>query len=124
MKKILIVEDDIELAESVKMFLEDEGYQVDWIIDYTALADKLKNSRPDLILLDYLLPKKDGITIAKLIRSDLSYKDLPIVMVAATQNIKKEAIRFGINEFVEKPFDIDKLLNVVGRYIQKTAIQS
>jgi DNA-binding response OmpR family regulator len=114
-KKILIVDDEVDLVETVRFPLEMEGYHV--LVSYNG-EDALNQARkenPDLILLDLMLPKLDGYEICRLLKSDDRYKHIPILMLTAKSQEKDMVlgIETGANEYITKPFDIRDLLKKV-----------
>ncbi|MBP1696063.1 MAG: two component transcriptional regulator, winged helix family [Deltaproteobacteria bacterium] len=114
-KKILIVDDEVDLVETVRFPLEMEGYHV--LVSYNG-EDALNQARkenPDLILLDLMLPKLDGYKVCQLLKSDDRYKHIPILMLTAKSQEKDMVLGMetGANEYITKPFDIRDLLKKV-----------
>ena len=120
-KKILVVDDEVDLVETVRFPLEMEGYQV--LVSYNG-EDALNQARkenPDLILLDLMLPKLDGYKVCRLLKFDERYKHIPILMLTAKIQEKDKALGMetGANEYITKPFDMDLLLQKVKGYLNK-----
>jgi DNA-binding response OmpR family regulator len=120
-KKILIVDDEMDLVETVRFPLEMEGYHV--LVSYNG-EDALNQARkenPDLILLDLMLPKLDGYKVCRLLKFDDRYKHIPILMLTAKTQEKDKAlgVETGANEYITKPFEIDDLLKKVKTYLNK-----
>lgn len=113
--KILIVDDDKTILEAIKILLEEEGFEVSVLNDGINLMKKIHSNIPNLILLDYRLPGKDGWEIAKLIKK--RQPEIPIIMISADNNIKKIA-EGKIEAFLAKPFDINILLALINRYLK------
>jgi CheY-like chemotaxis protein len=80
MQKILIVEDDNILAKAFNITLKDEGYETLVAVDGEDAIQKLKKFKPDLILLDLIMPKKSGEDVLKEIKSDEKFKDIPVLI--------------------------------------------
>jgi len=121
-KKILVVDDEPDLVETVRYPLEMEGYQV--LVAYNG-EDGLNQARkdgPDLIILDLMLPKLDGYKVCRLLKFDERYKHIPILMLTAKTQEKDKLLgkETGADEYMTKPFDIDKLLEKVKFYLSKT----
>ena len=116
-KIIFIVDDDPTLLESIQILLEDEGYAVVKNIDGLSLAENMKTTRPDLILLDLRLPGESGEAIAVRLKKDTQTKNIPIIMVSANHNAESIAKNAGTEDFIPKPFEIDMLLSKVKLYI-------
>ncbi|GAA3958650.1 hypothetical protein GCM10022246_10230 [Pedobacter ginsengiterrae] len=111
-KRILIADDDEGIVDAVTMILQVMGYEVDFTYDGGAVLDAVKN-KPDLILLDIWMSGHDGRDICKQLKSDPDFKEIPILMISASRDIKQSALDAGANDFMEKPFEMDSLLNKV-----------
>ncbi len=119
MKKILIVDDEQDIVESLKFVLEVSGYTC-----YTAYngEDGLKLAKellPDLIILDVMMPKINGYKISRLLKYDNKYKDIPIIMLTARSQTEDKLIgeETGVNEYITKPFELDQIVKKVEEYI-------
>ena len=111
-KRILIADDDEGIVDAVTMILQVMGYDVDFTYDGGAVLDAVK-TKPDLILLDIWMSGHDGRDICKQLKSDPDFKEIPILMISASRDIKQSALDAGANDFMEKPFEMDSLLNKV-----------
>ncbi|MBQ8168612.1 response regulator [bacterium] len=119
MKKILIVDDEQDIVESLKFVLE--------AADYTCYCayngeDGLKLAKelvPDLMILDVMMPKINGYKISRLLKYDNKYKDIPILMVTARSQEEDKLIgeETGVNEYITKPFDLNDVVNKVKQYL-------
>jgi two-component system alkaline phosphatase synthesis response regulator PhoP len=115
MKKILIVEDESGLAETLKMRFEANGYQADIAGDGQEALAKVRENRPNLILLDIMIPKIDGYKVCRILKFDEKYKNIPILMLTAkTQEEDKElGYSVGANAYLTKPFDTAELMQKI-----------
>ena len=120
MKKILIVDDELDIVESLKFVLEVSGY-----VCYTAFngEDGLRLAKeiiPDLIILDVMMPKINGYKISRLLKYDNKYKDIPIIMVTARSQLEDKMIgeETGVNEYITKPFELDAIVKKVEEYLK------
>ena len=106
--KILIVDDDASICESLKLYFEKEGYDVKIANDGAEGISYFKMYDPDLVLLDLMLPKKDGWQVCREIR-EMSSK--PIIMLTAKGDVfdKVLGLELGADDFVVKPFDSKEL---------------
>ncbi|MBI4067654.1 response regulator [Candidatus Gottesmanbacteria bacterium] len=116
-KHILIIDDDLEILEVIKIVLEEKGYEVTTLSDGNSLTQKLQLNIPDLILLDIWMSGIDGPEIAKSLKSDEKTKKIPIIMISANNEGARLAKEVQAEEFLAKPFDIDDLLNIVNKYL-------
>lgn len=116
-KNILIVEDDESILEVIKIILEESGYSTTTITGGNLLKKYLKNSTPDLILLDIWISGYDGREITRYLRSKEQTKNIPIVVISAHSEARKIAQSLKVDDFIAKPFDMDELLDKVGRLV-------
>jgi len=118
-KKVLIVDDEQDIVETIQFNLELENIECLTAYDGEEALLKAKGERPDLILLDIMLPKINGYKIARLLKFDEAYKHIPIIMLTARS--QKSDIELGettgADEYVTKPFDMDKLIGLINRYL-------
>jgi DNA-binding response OmpR family regulator len=117
MKKILIVEDDLSIAELEKDYLELEGFEVEICNNGVAGLNALKTSEYDLLILDVMLPKIDGFTILRTIREE---KDIPVLLVSAKkEDIDKiKGLSLGADDYITKPFNPSELVARVKSHIR------
>jgi DNA-binding response OmpR family regulator len=120
-KKILVVDDEVDLVETVRFPLEMEGFDV--LVSYNG-EDALNQARkesPDLIILDLMLPKLDGYKVCRLLKFDERYKHIPILMLTAKTQEKDKTLGMetGANEYITKPFEMDYLMEKVKAYLNK-----
>jgi DNA-binding response OmpR family regulator len=119
--KILVVDDEVDLVETLRFPLEMEGYDV--LVSYNG-EDALNTARkenPDLILLDLMLPKLDGYKVCRLLKFDERYKHIPILMLTAKTQQKDKLLgqETGADEYITKPFEIDELMKKIKAYLNK-----
>lgn len=120
-KRVLIVDDEQDIVESIKFTLELEDIECLEAYDGEEALSKAKKENPDLIILDVMLPKMNGYKIARLLKFDESYNNIPIIMLTARtqQNDIELGEETGANEYVTKPFDMDMLVTLVKKYLSK-----
>ncbi len=114
-KRILIVEDMPESLMILRIRLEANGYEVISATDGEEALNKARELRPDLILLDVMLPKMDGYTVCRLLKFDEEYEDIPIIMLTARGQEKDMAIgkNVGADMYFIKPYNHVKLLAAI-----------
>tara|TARA_B100001093_G_scaffold103676_1_gene95924 strand:+ start:965 stop:1651 length:687 start_codon:yes stop_codon:yes gene_type:complete len=110
--RVLIVEDEEALIEPLKYNFTKEGYIVDTAQDGEIALDKIFNKPPELILLDWMLPKISGMDLCKRIRNNKETKNIPIIMLTARgeENDRIQGLEMGADDYVTKPFSINELL--------------
>ncbi len=119
--RVLIIDDEPELVKAVEVRLKANGYDVEVAYDGKAGIDKAKEVRPDLILLDFVMPMMDGYEVARELMADIEIKQIPIVVLTASQqkDLKTRFREIGINAFIVKPFETSELLDMVNKYLSK-----
>ena len=114
---ILIIDDEQDIRELVAGILSDEGYETRTAADSDGAFREIESRQPSLLVLDIWLQgsKKDGLEILKIVKN--RFKDLPVIMISGHGNIETAvaAIKLGAYDFIEKPFQADKLVHLVGR---------
>ena len=114
MKKILVVDDEPEILSLIKLALEQARYEVVTCDDGKAAWDLLVSAKPDLLILDVMLPGLDGYTIQQKISQEPSTKDMPIIVLTSMEPTKTLFRKFPqVTAFMTKPFKIDELLENV-----------
>jgi DNA-binding response OmpR family regulator len=118
-EKILILDDDKDILEILTLILTESGYEILSLSNGKKIFEELKNFEPKLILMDVMLGDMDGLEICKSIKSKIQYKDLPVILISATHDMKEFLHLPGApNDYLEKPFDIDVLLSKVEKYLK------
>ncbi|WP_294799124.1 response regulator transcription factor [uncultured Eubacterium sp.] len=117
--KILVVDDDLNICELLKLYLENEGYVVFTANDGQEAVDMFQNKTPDLVLLDIMLPKKDGWQVCREIRKTSS---APIIMLTAKGETfdKVLGLELGADDYVVKPFDAKEVMARVKAVLRRT----
>ncbi|KPL13684.1 MAG: hypothetical protein AMS26_13430 [Bacteroides sp. SM23_62] len=118
-EKILIIEDELDLVRGIKMNLVDEGYEVDYALNGKVGLEKALKEKPDLILLDIMLPGMDGLEICKELRRNKV--DIPILMLTAKgEEIDKViGLEIGADDYISKPFSIRELLARIKAHLRR-----
>ena len=129
-EKILVVDDDPDILDGITMILESKGYQVIGVRNGLECLASLRVQRPDLIVLDLLMPKKDGFAVYKDLQEPqwTQYKDIPILILTS---VREEASRrryeletgqeLRVDDYLEKPFLPDVLLQRIEKLINREA---
>ncbi|MEW8385207.1 MAG: response regulator, partial [Candidatus Thiodiazotropha taylori] len=103
--RILAVDDEPAVGEMLRFILEQDGFQADFAEDATQAISQIKKSRPDLILLDWMLPGMSGIELAGRLKKDRETESIPIIMLTAKgeENDKVAGLDIGAEDYVTKP---------------------
>ncbi|RFA29032.1 two-component system response regulator [Alkalilimnicola ehrlichii] len=105
-KRILIADDEPNIVLSLEFLLQNAGYEVATATDGEAALTAIADQRPDLVLLDVMMPRKDGYEVCQILRSDEAYRDLKIVMLTAKgRDVEQEkGLSLGADDYITKPF--------------------
>ncbi|CAH2212762.1 response regulator transcription factor [Tepidibacter aestuarii] len=109
---ILVVDDEKHIVELLKFNLETQGYNIETAYDGLDAFIKVRELKPDLILLDRMLPNIDGLEVLKKIREDKSTKNIPVIMLTAKtmEKDKIEGLDVGADDYISKPFSVQEVL--------------
>ena len=127
-QKILAVDDDPDILDAVTMILESQGYQVVTAHDGIEGLANLKAEKPDLMVLDLLMPKMDGWAVCKELQDPRwsKYKDIPILILTSVREDASRrryeletGLELDVDDYVEKPFSPDILLERVSKLIKR-----
>lgn len=118
--KILIVDDDLNICELLRLYLQKDGFQTVVVNDGTAAIEAAKNEAPDLILLDIMLPKMDGWQVCREIRKN---SNVPIIMLTAKGETfdKILGLELGADDYVTKPFDAKEIVARVKAVLRRSS---
>ena len=109
-RKVLLAEDELNLGKIISESLAMKGFEIIYCVDGEEALEKYQNTNPDILVLDVMMPKKDGFTLAKEIRKE--NKAIPILFLTAksqTQDVV-EGFHAGGNDYLKKPFSMEELL--------------
>lgn len=118
-KKILVVEDSPTTRKVISITLGQRGYEIIEARDGLEALGRLNEERPDLILLDIILPKMDGYKILSIIKDNSLFKDIPVIMLTSKDGMisKWKGRRAGATAYLTKPFNPEKLVKVIEKYL-------
>jgi adenylate cyclase len=118
-KKILVVDDEVELVELVKLRLEANGYEVVMANSGLEGLSKASSESPNLIVLDIGMAEMDGYTVLQKLKEDEKTKDIPVIMLTAYAKMKSLFEMEGISDYIVKPFDPQDFLARVDKVLKK-----
>jgi two-component system cell cycle response regulator DivK len=120
-KKILIVDDNRDSRELVVKILKNKGYQMIEAIDGEEALEKAITENPDLILMDISIPKIDGYEVTRRLKSQVGFKDTPIIALTAhaMKGDREKAMEAGCEGYISKPIDIHELPNQIKSYLKE-----
>ncbi|WP_295316582.1 response regulator [Roseobacter sp.] len=112
---VLLVEDEVNIIEAIRFLLSREGWTVDTHSDGSDAADVIRARKPDIVILDVMLPGRSGFDILEELRSDAQTADLPVLMLTARgqSRDRETAEKAGVSRFMTKPFSNAEVLTAV-----------
>ncbi len=115
MAKILIVDDDVQVTVLLGKLLTMEGYQITAVNESTKAHETASSIKPDLILLDLMMPEPDGFKLCRMLRADPHFMFTPIIIVTALDDTDSHIVAFGAgaNDYIVKPFHIQDLTSKI-----------
>ncbi|MBE0478259.1 response regulator [Candidatus Aerophobetes bacterium] len=123
--KILIIEDDKDMVEALKIILEGESYRIDVAFDGKQGLDAVKKEKPDLIILDLLLPGEDGAVISRKLKNSSNYSNIPVLVLSALAKKIEDKIlsqakekMLEVDEYLDKPVSPQDLLEKVRKLLK------
>jgi len=124
--KILLVDDDIDFVESTKIILESKPYEVIVAYEGNEALRKAKEENPDLVLLDIIMPVKDGFSAAEQFKKDPQLNKIPVIMLTSYSSRKGDTsipvsrgFELEAEDYIEKPVSPEELLSKVEQYLKK-----
>lgn len=125
-KTILVVDDEQSIMELLVFNLQKEGYNTLEAYDGITAVEMAINEKPDLILLDVMIPKMDGISVCKKIRYALNISNIPILMISAkdTESDKIVGLEMGADDYITKPFQIREVMARIKANLRKSELNS
>ena len=120
-KRILVVDDEADLAKAIEIRLKQADYEVLVAYDGSAALEKARSEKPDLIILDLMLPGMSGYKVCRLLKFDERYKKIPIIMLTARSQESDEqlGLECGADVFITKPFESQMLLLKIQELLEK-----
>ena len=114
--KILLIDDDHDFVESTKTILESKPYEVIVAYEGDEGLRKAREEGPDLILLDIIMPVKDGFEFRKEQMQDPGVASIPVIVMTADGNIESKTEKIGGSGFLRKPFDLDEAIATIRQH--------
>src|SRR5262252_676721 len=118
-RRVLVVDDEPMVRETLGQMLSEEGYVVDLAVDGESALERVHTARPDAILLDLMMPGMNGRQFLQTLRNDDAYKNVPVLIMTAVHGLELSAT-LGVSEVVEKPFNPEDLLNKVALAVYRS----
>lgn len=125
MPKIYCVEDDESIRELIIYALKNSGFEAEGFEEGEEFFSRLNSSKPDLVILDLMLPGEDGLTILRKIRNDVDTRELPVIILTAksTEYDKVKGLDMGSDDYVTKPFGVMELISRIKAVLRRTSMK-
>jgi DNA-binding response OmpR family regulator len=118
--RVLVVDDEPMVRETLGQVLTDEGYVVDLAVDGETALARVRAAQPDAILLDLMMPGMNGRQFLQALREEPRYEDIPVLIMTAVHGLSVNPATLGASTVVEKPFNVDELLNKVALAVYRS----
>lgn len=120
-RRILIVEDDRNISDLIRMYLEKEGFEISTAFDGAAAVERFREFAPDMVLLDIMLPVMDGWSVCARIRET---SRTPIIMITAKSEVfdRIQGLEMGADDYIVKPFEMKELIARINAVLRRTEI--
>lgn len=119
-KKILIVDDEKELCESIRNILTDRGFSCSFVYDGGSVLSSIEKEKPDLIILDVMIPGIDGFEVCQRIKHNEDFKDIPVILLTVLGDKENiiGGLKAGANDYIIKPFDPEELITRIETHLK------
>ena len=120
-RKILVVEDDHNISDLIRMYLEKEGFEIQAVFDGGSAVETFRSMQPDMVLLDLMLPVMDGWAVCGKIRET---SRTPIIMITAKSEVydRIQGLEMGADDYIVKPFEMKELIARINAVLRRTEI--
>jgi len=119
--KILLADDEEDIKTVISLYLSSKGYEVITAYDGLDAIDKAKTEKPDLILLDVMMPIMNGFEVCQKLKDDAETQNIPIIMLsaAAQSDTITKSLELGAKDYIVKPFEPERLDKILFKYLDK-----
>ena len=119
--KILLADDEEDIKTVISLYLSSKGYEVITAYDGLDAIDKAKTEKPDLILLDVMMPIMNGFEVCQKLKDDAETQNIPIIMLsaAAQSDTITKSLELGAKDYIVKPFEPERLDKMLFKYLDK-----
>ena len=125
MKMVYLLEDDLDLSKIVEEFLLAANFHVKTFSDYRLFFDAIRNSKPDIILLDLMLPMIEGTEVLKYVKTNLLMHNIPIIVVSGLSSEKEKVLclDLGADDYISKPFGFNELVSRINAVLRRFGVK-
>jgi two-component system phosphate regulon response regulator PhoB len=123
-RRIHVLEDDSDIRDVIEYLLKDEGYELQLSSSFSELKSKLRDSLPDLFLVDVMLPDGNGIEICADLKNDIFTKHIPVIVMSANPRSKQLSSQAFADDYISKPFDVDDVVKRIDQLLDNKGTQT
>ena len=125
MKMVYLLEDDLDLSQIVQEFLSSANFRVKTFSDYRLFFDAIRLEKPDIILLDLMLPMIEGAEVLKYVKSNLVMHNIPIIVVSglSSESEKVHCLDLGADDYISKPFGFHELVSRINAVLRRFGLK-
>ena len=125
MKMVYLLEDDLDLSKIIEEFLLTANFHIKTFSDYRLFFDAIRASKPDIILLDLMLPLIEGTEVLKYVKSNLLMHNIPIIVVSGLVNEKEKVmcLDLGADDYISKPFGFNELVSRINAVLRRFGVK-
>ena len=125
MKMVYILEDDLDLLSIVEEFLSSVNFRVKTFSDYRLFFDAIRLEKPDIILLDLMLPMIEGVEVLKYVKSNLIMHNIPIIVISglSSESEKVHCLDLGADDYLSKPFGFHELVSRINAVLRRFGLK-
>lgn len=119
--KVMVIDDSSTICRSAEMFLSSAGFEVVSVSNGFDALSSIIMEKPDLVFIDVLMPKLDGLQTCQIIKRNEEFKDMPIIFLSSKDGEfdKARGLLVGADDYLTKPFKKDEIINIVNQYVKK-----
>jgi DNA-binding NtrC family response regulator len=122
-KRVMIFDDDLDILSICSYILEEQGWEVHTSTHCNNIVENVDKVRPDVILMDNWIPETGGIIATQTLKKHPEFKNIPIIYFSANNDIQSLAKQAGADTYLEKPFDLTELEEIINRVSKKNENQ-
>ena len=125
MKMVYLLEDDLDLSMIVSEFLTSSNFLVKTFSDYRLFFDAIRAQKPDIILLDLMLPNIDGVEVLKYVKSNLVMHNIPLIVVSGLSNEEEKVLclDLGADDYMSKPYGLHELVSRINAVLRRFGLK-
>ena len=125
MKMVYLLEDDLDLSMIVSEFLTSSNFLVKTFSDYRLFFDAIRTQKPDIILLDLMLPHIDGVEVLKYVKSNLVMHNIPLIVVSGLSNEEEKVLclDLGADDYMSKPYGLHELVSRINAVLRRFGLK-